>query len=478
MLLFTDLSFWLVFVLFLVVFAVVRRYTRLGMLLYVVAFSFVFYWLANGWMLWLLPVMALVIWWIGRVLTDSLALQSQPRIARLRKLTLISAIVLLLLPLLCFKYTGFLLALVNDMFGSHLSFRSLVLPVGISFFTFQAISYLTDVYRGRFQMQVSLLEVLFYLSFFPLLLAGPITRAATLFPQMRRTDDVSSARLYVGVWLLMLGLLKKCVVADYIAQYNDWIFDDPMMYSGFECMMGIFGYAVQIYCDFSGYSDMSIGIAAMMGFQLIDNFSSPYRAYNLSQFWRRWHISLSTWFRDYVYIPLGGNRCSRARTLFNNIITMLVAGLWHGASWMFVLWGGIHGFGLVVQKLSRPLTRRLPENGWVNAVCVVLTFVYVTMAWVFFRSNSVECATLLLSHAVRDFDIAYFVPFVNARPLWCLLMLLPLIAQLISDRSYSRSVAIYVRLPWLVKLLLLLVVFQLTIQFGTSSVQPFIYYQF
>lgn len=480
MLLFSDFGFWLVFVVFLTVYAFVRNYSRLGMLLYVVAFSLAFFWLANGWLCLLLPAVAVVTWWTGRVLGESVSQKQAGQLQSdvLPRVTLAASIVLVLLPLLYFKYSNFLLSSVNALCATNFSLQALALPVGISFFTFQAISYLVDVYRGRFRMQVTLLEFLFYLSFFPLLLAGPITRAKTLLPQVRRAGAVPSRRLYVGVWLMMLGLLKKCVVADYIAQYNDWIFDDPSMYSGFECLMGILGYTVQIYCDFSGYSDMSIGIAAMMGFRLDDNFAFPYQAPNLSQFWRRWHISLSTWFRDYLYIPLGGNRCSRARTYINNIITMLVAGLWHGASWMFVLWGGIHGLGLVVHKACQPWLKRLPDTRWVKAPSVVLTFVYVAIAWVFFRSESVDGALLLLGRSVSDFDIAYLVPFVNARPWWCVLVLIPLFAQFIGDRGFRRLQARYLLLPWVVKVLLLLIVLQVMLQFRTSNVQPFIYYQF
>lgn len=327
-------------------------------------------------------------------------------------------------------------------------------------------------------MRVTFVEFLCYLSFFPLLLAGPITRAETLLPQIRRPSKVSERCLYMGLWLVMLGLVKKCIIADYIAQYNDWIFSEPLAYSGLECMMGILGYAVQIYCDFSGYSDMSIGIAAMMGFRLPDNFAFPYRASNPSEFWHRWHISLSTWFRDYVYIPLGGNRCSRARTYINNIMTMLVAGLWHGSTWMFVLWGGIHAMGLVVHKVFKPWLNRLPDHYWIRGISIVFTFVFVAVAWVFFRSESITSAFQLLSRSVVDFDIAYFIPFVEARPWWCVLTLLPLLAQFVGNRRFVRLQSRFILLPWMVKLLLLLLVIQVILQFQTSNVQPFIYFQF
>jgi len=478
MLLFSDISFWLVFVLFLAIYAIVRNYFRLGMLLYVVSFSLFFYWMANGYLMLLLPAVACFTWWSGRYLSATSMNGEKGWSPCARKWGLAVSIIVILFPLLYFKYTNFFLSTLNGLLASNFELKSIVLPVGISFFTFQAISYLVDVYKGKFKMQVSFLEFLFYLSFFPLLLAGPITRAETLLPQVHRQGKVSERCLYLGLWLVMLGLLKKCVIADYIAQYNDWIFADTLTYSGFECMMGILGYTIQIYCDFSGYSDMSIGIAAMMGFRLRENFSFPYAARNVSDFWRRWHISLSTWFRDYLYIPMGGNRKGVFRTYVNNIVTMLVAGLWHGSTWMFILWGGIHGFGLVVNKAFKPWLCLLPWNRWVTAVSVCLTFVYVAIAWVFFRAESVSGACQILTRSVTDFDIAYLVPFINARPWWCLFVVLPLLAQGLGRRGSRYLQLRFICLPWAVKLLLFFLVILIMLQFKTSNVQLFIYTQF
>ncbi|MBR5716622.1 MAG: MBOAT family protein [Bacteroidales bacterium] len=479
MLLFSDITFWLVFIFFLAIYAFVRRYSRMGMVLYVTAFSLLFFYLANGWMMLLLPAVALVAWCTGRVLAGiHKGADSAPTHSWKDRLMSAVAVIVILSPLLYFKYTNFFLSSLNTIIASNFSLLNMALPIGISFFTFQAISYVVDVYRGRFTMKVSFLEFLFYLSFFPLLLAGPITRAQTLLPQIRKPAKVSERCLYMGLWLVMIGLLKKCVIADYISQYNDWVFSSPITYSGFECVMGILGYTVQIYCDFSGYSDISIGIAAMMGFHLPENFSFPYSASSPSEFWHRWHISLSTWFRDYIYIPMGGNRCSRVRTYLNNFITMLVAGLWHGSTWMFVLWGGIHGLGLVLHKVCKPWLNRLPDSRWLNGLAVIFTFIFVAVAWVFFRIESVTSACQLLSRSVTDFDIAYIIPFVKARSWWCVLTIVPLAAQAIGRRGFLRLQARFILLPWIVKLLIFVLVIQLILQFQTSNVQPFIYYQF
>ncbi len=242
--------------------------------------------------------------------------------------------------------------------------------------------------------------------------------------------------------------------------------------------MGILGYTVQIYCDFSGYSDMSIGIAAMLGFSLKENFNFPYAAHNVSDFWRRWHISLSTWFRDYLYIPMGGNCKGKLRTYLNNFVTMLVAGLWHGSSWMFVLWGSIHGMGLIVNKLLRPQLKLIPDNKWVKGLSIFITFIFVAIAWVFFRADSISTAITLLGHSVRDFDWAYLPPFVSVRTAWVILVVLSLLSQCISRRQSHHLQVRFICLPWFLKLIIVCLIFQIVIQFSTSSVTPFLYYQF
>ena len=336
---FVSIPFAVAFILFFGLFILVRKQSRMLMLGYVVVFSMFFAWKANGILMLLLPITVLVSYYMTRRM-------SEEEDTRRRKWWMWGTVAVVLAPLLYFKYTNFFIDILRDITRSNFSPLSIILPVGISFYTFQAISYTVDVYKKRFTMEVSLLEYTFYLTFFPLLMAGPITRAETLIPQIKHRFHITDTQVYTGLWLIMVGLLKKALIADYIAQYNNWIFDDPEAYSGFENAMGAIGYTLQIYCDFSGYSDISIGLASLLGITLKDNFRYPYQSLNLQEFWRRWHISLSTWFRDYVYIPMGGNRKGELRTYFNNFITMLVAGLWHGASWMFVIWGAMHGIGL------------------------------------------------------------------------------------------------------------------------------------
>lgn len=466
---YTDINIEVMLVAFLAIYTLVKRASRTAMMLYVVAFNLYFAYRLNGSVMWLLPATAC----FNYALTQEMALRE----GRTRKLLLATVVVADLAVLAYFKYATFIL---NDVIGlmlrTNFSLGSIVLPVGISFYTFQGISHAVDVYRRRFTMNTTLLEYFFYLTFFPLLLAGPITRAENLIPRLRRNRQASSRMVWSGLWLIMLGLVKKNMVSDYIGQFTTWVFDAPQTFSGFENMAALLGYPVQIYFDFSGYSDMSIGAAAILGFWLPDNFRFPYCALSLTDFWRRWHISLSTWFRDYLYIPLGGNRKGTLRMYANNFITMLVAGLWHGASWMFVIWGALHGFGLCVHKFfSRQLRITIPSTLWGNTLSWLITYVYVCFAWSFFRSQSLTQLGTMYEKIVADFSWAYLSPFVYARPLWTVCLIGAMLTYLIPERTYTRLQLRFITLPWLAKFLLFIVCVQLAIEVAQEDVQPFIY---
>lgn len=466
---YTDINIEVMLVAFLAIYTLVKRASRTAMMLYVVAFNLYFAYRLNGSVMWLLPATAC----FNYALTQEMSLRE----GRTRKLLLATVVVADLAVLAYFKYATFIL---NDVIGlmlrTNFSLGSIVLPVGISFYTFQGISHAVDVYRRRFTMNTTLLEYFFYLTFFPLLLAGPITRAENLIPRLRRNRQASSRMVWSGLWLIMLGLVKKNMVSDYIGQFTTWVFDAPQTFSGFENMAALLGYPVQIYFDFSGYSDMSIGAAAILGFWLPDNFRFPYRALSLTDFWRRWHISLSTWFRDYLYIPLGGNRKGTLRMYANNFITMLVAGLWHGASWMFVIWGALHGFGLCVHKFfSRQLRITIPSTLWGNTLSWLITYVYVCFAWSFFRSQSLTQLGTMYNKITTDFSWAYLSPFVYARPLWTVCLIGAMLTYLIPERTYTRLQLRFITLPWLAKFLLFIVCVQLAIEVAQEDVQPFIY---
>ncbi|NUN99114.1 MAG: MBOAT family protein [Saprospiraceae bacterium] len=282
-----------------------------------------------------------------------------------------------------YKYTNFFIGSVNALAGTEFAFQKIFLPVGISFFTFQTLSYTIDVYRGTLKpisegartagdWLQSFADFAFYVSFFPQLVAGPIVRAADFIPQIRQPLKLSKENVGYALLLISGGLFKKAVISDYISvNFVDRIFANPGLYSGFENLMGVYGYAIQIYCDFSGYSDMAIGLALLFGFQLAENFRSPYKAVSVQDFWQRWHISLSTWLRDYLYISLGGNKKGKFRTYLNLMITMLLGGLWHGANWVFIIWGALHGAALAIDRFLKNLGR-IWENPAMRAFLIML----------------------------------------------------------------------------------------------------------
>ena len=470
---FSTIKFWILFVVFFAFFISIRNKKRTLMMAYVIVFSLFIAYKANGWYMLLLPATVMVSW----ALTEAMKKASSQKA---RKWWLAAIVVIDLLPLVYFKYTNFFASTLNSIFHSNFALLDIVLPVGLSFYTFQAISYSVDTYRQKITYNVDLLEYAFYITFFPLLFAGPITRTDTLVPQLRQTKRVDRQLVNTGFWLIILGLLKKGLIADYIAEYNNWIFDDPTAYSGFEVLMGTIGFHVQLYCDFSGYSDMAIGLAAIMGFKLLPNFNSPYKSLNVTEFWRRWHISLSTWFRDYLYIPMGGNRKGQVRTYLNNFVTMVVAGLWHGASWMFVIWGAIHGAALVVHKACKKrFLDKIKDTKWVKLVAWTITMITVWTAWVFFRSKDMGTLSDVFSKVFTDFDWAYLQPFVQRRTMWVVFVLIALLLHACLPEKWEEKCRNWVvNAHWLVKLIIFAVVVQLIINFSQNGVQPMLYSQF
>jgi D-alanyl-lipoteichoic acid acyltransferase DltB (MBOAT superfamily) len=305
-----------------------------------------------------------------------------------------------------FKYYNFFLDSVTEVFGKvgltpPLPLLQVALPVGISFFTFQALSYVLDVQRGAIE-PAKPIDFAVYLAFFPHLVAGPIVRASEFIPQLKTPRDPRRIQATRAFFLIVGGLFKKAVIADFLATHLvDPVFDNPGQHSSWEVLAAVYGYAVQIFCDFSAYSEMAIGIALLLGFRFPENFNSPYAAVSLQDFWRRWHMSLSRWLRDYLYIPLGGNRGSRLFTYRNLMLTMLLGGLWHGAAWNFVIWGGIHGTGLAVERLAadrrHALGHATPRDTVLRRIGGrLLTFHVVCLAWVFFRADGFGSAMEIL----------------------------------------------------------------------------------
>lgn len=321
-----------------------------------------------------------------------------------RKLLLASSLTSNLGILFLFKYFNFFSATLTGIFGYfqtgvEFSTLNLLLPVGISFYTFQTLSYTIDVYRGHKEPETHLGLFAVYVCFFPQLVAGPIERSTNLLPQFHKEMEFDYERVSDGLKLVLWGFFKKIVIADNVSLIVDSVYSNAAGSQGLPSLIGTLLFGVQIYCDFSAYSDIAIGTSSILGFKLMKNFNRPYHAHSLTDFWRRWHISLSTWFKDYVYIPLGGNRCSRGRQSFNLFAVFLISGLWHGASWNFVIWGGIHGVLMVAENLTRNLRKRLfhtVPSTVVKGAGLVYTFSIVHLAWIFFRASDLKEALFIL----------------------------------------------------------------------------------
>jgi alginate O-acetyltransferase complex protein AlgI len=470
-LLFNSAQFMVLFAVFVSVYTILYK-TYWSRALYVIAFSLFFYYKSSGVYVFMLVGSIGFNFYIAQ-LFHSLNKQG------LRKILLVISVIANLGMLGYYKYTNFFLENISYISGNEFKPLDIFLPIGISFFTFQAMSYVIDVYRRNFLPEYNILDFAFYISFFPQLVAGPIVRASHFLPQLKKKITITREQISEGMFLIMQGLVKKAVIADYIAQYNDMVFKMPQTYSGFENLMAVYGYTLQIYCDFSGYSDIAIGIGKMMGFDLGVNFLKPYQARNITDFWRRWHISLSTWLRDYLYIPLGGNQKGKLRTYVNLFVTMLLGGLWHGASWKFVVWGGFHGTGLAVHKLYAKYIKPVLPSTWIGKfLSWLLTFHFVIFLWIFFRAPSFEKAIEMIRLIGTKFDMAYLLPFWNTRKSFLIMMLVGFAIHAIPVKTFDNLTVRFVRLPFFVKVIAFIVLVQLIIQFKSAGVQPFIYFQF
>jgi alginate O-acetyltransferase complex protein AlgI len=352
------------------------------------------------------------------------------------------------------------------------------LPVGVSFFTFESMSYVIDVYRRELEPHESYLEYLSFVAFFPHLVAGPIIRPRDLLPQLASAPRFSSEQSSRALYLIGWGLIKKVAIGDYLAlNLIDRVFDAPTMYSSLEVYVAMVSYAVQIYCDFSGYTDIAIGSALLLGVRFPLNFNAPYKAHNIQDFWRRWHISLSTWLRDYLYVPLGGNRKGAVRTYVNLFVTMVLGGLWHGANWTFVVWGALHGAALAIHRLltrgvnGKPKTLEHPR--WKRGLYVFLTFQFVVGTWVFFRSSSFSQAQLLFSRLVEGSTYTPNLPW----QIWAVLAA-GLLSHWAPERWYRAAVSTFADLPAPLQALALGYMALIVQGMASADAVPFVYFQF
>ncbi|WP_262918731.1 MBOAT family O-acyltransferase [Flavobacterium fragile] len=396
-----------------------------------------------------------------------------------RKFYMILSLLINLGMLAYFKYTNFFIDNYNNFFSGNLKFEDIVLPVGISFYTFQILSYTVDVYRGDLKPTKNFIDFLFFVSFFPQLVAGPIVRASDFIPQIYEKLKLTKEEFNRALFLIIGGLLKKAVISDYISSnFVDRVFDAPNSYTAFENLMASYGYAIQIYCDFSGYSDIAIGLALLMGFWLPDNFRTPYQSASITEFWRRWHISLSSWLRDYLYISMGGNRKGKLRTYFNLFMTMLLGGLWHGASWKFVVWGILHGLALVFEKFFGQFIK-LPKNAFVRTIQVVLTFHFVVFCWLFFRAKDFTTA-FQMAHNISQltFDFNQWMTIILGYKHVFLLIAIGVVWHFIPMKTLAVMQNTFSKLPLVAKAILLGLIYWVVYATASADTQPFIYFQF
>jgi D-alanyl-lipoteichoic acid acyltransferase DltB (MBOAT superfamily) len=536
-LIFTRLNFWIFFVVVLGGYTLLYRKNPLRNA-YLFLVSLFFYYKTGGLFFIILLFSTISNFFIGHAI-------SRAEKSLNRKLWVAMSITLNLGVLAFFKYDYFLTETFNQvfgthfevvthaakwsnaLFGTHFDLGKILPPVGISFFTFQTLSYVLDVYRKQVEPVKSITDFGFYVSFFPQLVAGPIVRAAHFIPQMYKKYSLTPYEFGLGFYLILKGLTKKMLVGDFIAvNLIDRVFANPSSYSGFENLIALYGYSVQVYCDFSGYTDVAIGVALLMGFYLPKNFNSPYKALNVGEFWKRWHISLSSWLKDYLYIPMGGNRGGSAFTyislgiilLFivfiaaklilipiflaaigavyllvrifpklrltvstniNLMMTMLLGGLWHGSSWMFVLWGGLNGIGIVIYKFWKKISPYESSNHWaIRAWRIFFTFSFITFTRIWFRGESMQGTYELLSQVGSNFGWP-MVPNMMAG-YWKVLamMAFAMVVHWLPDALKQQYRNWFIERPMYQQIGISVIVIFIIYQSISAGLQPFIYFQF
>jgi len=487
---FTSAAFWIFFLFVLAGYSLVYKKLVLRNV-YLFLVSLFFYYKAGGLFLFILIFVTIVDYSCGLLI-----FKSKRSVGR--KFFVLLSIISNLGLLGYFKYTSFIINTINEVFGTrfrvfdllstfsnsflgtHFDISYIVLPVGISFFTFQSLSYIIDVYRKKMEPVRNIIDFGFYVSFFPHLVAGPIVRASVFIPQIYQEFRLSKQEFSHALFMISKGLIKKIVISNFIAlNLVDRVFDAPSIYSGFENLLAIYGYGLQIYCDFSGYTDIAIGVALILGFRLPVNFNSPYKAKSITDFWKRWHISLSQWLRDYLYISLGGNRKGKIRTYFNLMITMLLGGLWHGASLKFVIWGGLHGIGLVINKIWNSIFKSHLRPTWIGRLfAVFITFQFVSFCWIFFRAQDLENVKIMLKQIFENFSPGSYMTVLPAYSNALLLMFVAYIIHFLPEKTKESYRGLFIKIPLVAQFAVIMVIAILLFHMRTTQVMPFIYFRF
>ncbi len=526
-LLFNTGLFLGLFLVFYFVYGFLRKtfYLRLT---YVILFSLFFYYKSSGIYFLLLLLSSVVDYGLSQIIYKETKVTT-------KKIYLVISVILNLGLLGYFKYMNFMIGTYNDMFNGHFKFHDIFLPVGISFYTFQSMSYIIEIYREEIKPTKNYIEYLFFVSFFPQLVAGPIVRAKDFLPQIYQKLNLTRQDVNNALFLIIGGLIKKTVISNYISiNFVDRVFDTPLNYTSFENLMASYGYAIQIYCDFSGYSDMAIGIALLLGFKLPANFRTPYKSTSITDFWRRWHISLSTWLKDFLYISIGGNRegsfagflfpslfffglllwgitsyntsiipliiasisialfclsfllsSKRKQTLVTNLnlfTTMLLGGLWHGAGAQFIVWGALHGLALAVHKIFLeffPSKKDGKSNFLWRFFSILITFHFVVFCWIFFRARDFETALQVINNIGQlTFEPQNWKAIVLGYKNVFLLMLFGYVWHFLPEVITDKMKSVFDKTPLLIKAIILGFVYWIVYATAVAGSQPFIYFQF
>ncbi|MBC8043246.1 MAG: MBOAT family protein [Rhizobacter sp.] len=489
-LIFTQLFFWGFFAVVMAIYSVVYK-NQAWRNTYLFFISVFFYYKTSGLFVLLLLIATLVNFTTGLAI---FVVKEKWQ----RKSILTFAVVLNLTVLAYFKYAYFFTESFNAFFhtdyavfnyfaqwsntvaGTHFSLDHVLLPIGLSFYTFQKISYNIDIYRGELKPISNFLDFGFFVFFFPQLVAGPIVRATLFAPQLQKEYDLTKQEFGIAVFWILNGLLKKMVISDYLSvNFVDRIFSNPNAYTGFESVMACYAYSMQVYCDFSGYTDIAIGLSLLMGFRLTPNFNSPYKAQSTAEFWQRWHISLSTWLRDYLYIPIGGNKKGEVRTNFNLMITMLLGGLWHGASWNFVIWGGLNGLGLLFYRYWRRISPfKNDERVPVKIIAILITLTFITFTRIFFRADTMQIAFDMMNKIAFDMQWALAPQIVWSYRLVFGVMLIGYAVHWLPTSWKQTYRGWFVDSPVYAKAAVATVAVFIIYQALSSDLQPFIYFRF
>jgi len=487
---FTQLYFWIFLGVLLTIYSII--YTRKPLRnAYLFFISLFFYYKSGGYFFTLLIFSTIVDYTLGHLIYRANS--------KIKKKIFVTLSIIVNIGLLSyFKYSYFFVDIFNSTFntdfemvdllaqwsnnltGTNFDISRIILPIGISFFTFQTISYTVDVYRNKVKPVNNIIDFGFYVSFFPQLVSGPIVRASEFIPQFYRDFKLTRQEMGHALFLILNGLIKKILISDYISiNFVDRVFESSLSYSGFENLMAVYGYSIQIYCDFSGYTDIAIGIALLLGFRLPLNFYSPYKAISITDFWHRWHISLSTWLRDYLYIPLGGNRKGKVRTYINIMAAMLLGGLWHGSNIRFIIWGGLHGVGLVIHKLwikMNPFKRS--HSKFLRFLSVFLTFNFVSLLWIFFRAEDMQGVYYIFDQIFHNFNFKLIPEIIVSYKFVFSLILFALFVHWLPTKSKEYYRGWFIKLPVYLKVIITVFVVFILFQVKSAVIQPFIYFQF